>query len=79
MKYLKYLNRHQREIYCHHVPVEIWTRYAAEAWCYQTFGGKRKRWQAVIAGDSLSDITNRKCYFLFRQHADAMLFQLRWR
>jgi hypothetical protein len=77
MKYLKHLNRHQREVYRHHVHVDAWRMEEYEGWCYQMFGGKRKRWQNL---HYVSSTRADKCkgLFLFKHESDAMLFQLRW-
>jgi hypothetical protein len=72
-RYLRELNTHQREVYCHHCWGNWYDDYVAVQWCNQTFGPTRKRWQVKII-----PAAGYRKLFMFRNHADAVLFQLRW-
>lgn len=75
-RYLRYLNRHQREVYQYH----CWHNSYGEVvdWCEQTFGSRNKRWQAKYFGYDASDSFAYKTLYMFRSHSDAVLFTLKW-
>ena len=46
-----------------------------DKWCYEHFGEQGKKWDCYFADDSPYNYDQ---YYIFANHADAMLFTLKW-
>lgn len=76
MEYLKYLNRHQRELYCHHVKVDPAKYNECMGWTYEMIGPTKRRWQHKIIFNDIG--FEAYVLFMFRSESDAVFFKLRW-
>lgn len=74
-RYLRYLNRHQREVYLYHCWYEFYQINVFD-WCEETFGSQHKRWQVKYFGGEPG--VGFRTLYLFRNHSDAVLFKLKW-
>jgi len=78
-RYLRYLNRYQRDVYQYHCWPTTYESYEEVFdWCEQMFGSRHKRWQAKYFSHDTGDPFAYKTLYMFRNHSDAVLFNLRW-
>lgn len=77
-RYLRYLNRHQREVYRYHCWHNGVLHTKVFTWCLEMFGDTHKRWQSKYFECDTGKPFAYKTLYLFRNQGDAVLFSLRW-